>query len=339
MTHSTNNVPVISMAEIDRQAGRRLIDAACRQWGFFQVVDHGIDTRVIDQMRARMREFFNQPRADKLRLERTEFNPWGYYDKEFTKNVRDWKQIYDYGPGFMDDHDQRAEPRWPAALPEFRAAVETYYQACESLAGRLLTVVAHNLNADAGELLEDFRAGHTSFLRLNYYPVCPTPETPEGEAEPVDGYLGINRHTDAGALTLLLQDDQPGLQVYNRGKWHLVEPVAGAITINIGDIVQVWSNDQYRAALHRVLANASAERYSIPYFYNPRPETDYAPLPGTVNAKSPARYRPINWGEFRAARVAGDFDDIGEEVQISHYAITGNSEDREVRGEVRYGIR
>jgi isopenicillin N synthase-like dioxygenase len=322
------------MAKIYGKASGRLIDAACREWGFFQLVDHGIDTGVIDRMRAQMRAFFEQSRADKLRLERTELNPWGYYDKELTKNVRDWKQIYDFGPGFTDENGQRAEPRWPAALPEFRAAVESYARSCESLARRVLTVVAHNLKADADALLEDFGEGHTSFLRLNYYPVCPTPETPEGETEPVNGHLGLNRHTDAGALTLLLQDGQPGLQVLNRGRWHLVEPVAGAITINIGDIVQVWSNDQYKAALHRVLANPSEERFSIPYFFNPNVETDYAPLPGTLNGVCPARYRPINWGEFRSARVAGDYADLGEEVQISHYATPGRSQSKEFR----YGL-
>lgn len=298
-----------------------MIDSACREWGFFQVVDHGIDEAVISNLRSQMHAFFSQPRSLKERLERTQYNPWGYYDKELTKNVRDWKQLYDYGPGFMDAQGQWAGPRWPEAMPAFRSAVKAYYQACKGLAERILEVVAHNLNSDSDRLLEDFGAGHTSFLRLNYYPVCPNPEIPEGETEPVGGHLGLNRHTDAGALTLLLQDGQPGLQVANRGAWHLVEPVRGALTINIGDIVQVWSNDQYRAALHRVLANSNDERYSVPFFYNPRPETSYGPLPGTVNVRSPARYRPINWGEFRAARVAGDYADIGEEVQISHYAV------------------
>ena len=331
MTHSTKNVPVISMAEINHRACSRLIDTACREWGFFQVVDHGISDAVIADMRKQMRAFFSQPQKDKLRLERTRFNPWGYYDKELTRNARDWKQIYDFGPGFADRQGQWAGPRWPQTMPAFRAAVETYYQACEVLAERILRVVARNLNTDPGPLLAGFGVGHTSFLRLNYYPVCPTPEMPVGETEPVDGFLGLNRHTDSGALTLLLQDTQPGLQVFNRGTWRLVEPVADAITVNIGDIVQVWSNDQYKAALHRVLANPNDERYSIPFFYNPRPETDYAPLPGTVNANAPARYRPINWGEFRAARVAGDYADLGEEVQISHYAFPDSNAEMELR--------
>ena len=308
-----------------------MIDAACREWGFFQVVDHGIDLDVINEIRVQMRAFFGLPQALKQQLERTEYNPWGYYDKELTKNVRDWKQIYDYGPRFMDDQARWAEPRWPEGLPAFRDAVETYHEACETLAERILKVVASNINGDADSLLEGFGVGNTSFLRMNYYPVCPTPEIPAGAEEPTQGHLGLNRHTDSGALTLLLQDGQPGLQVFNRGAWHLVKPESGAITINIGDIVQVWSNDHYKAALHRVLANVTDERYSIPFFYNPRLQTNYAPLPGIVNERCPARYRAINWGNFRAQRVAGDYADVGEELQIGHYALSETSSGKEKR--------
>jgi isopenicillin N synthase-like dioxygenase len=134
------------------------------------------------------------------------------------------------------------------------------------------------------------------------------------------GYLGINHHTDAGALTLLLQDEQPGLEVFHDGAWKLVEPLPDALVVNIGDIVQVWSNDQYRAPLHRVLANADAERFSVPFFFNPAYSTVYAPLPSTVDTQRPPRYRPINWGEFRAHRAAGDYADAGEYHQISHYS-------------------
>ena len=81
----------------------------------------------------------------------------------------------------------------------------------------------------------------------------------------------------------------------------------------------MWSNDRYRAPLHRVIASASAPRYSAPYFYNPGYTKESAPLPGVCNADNPPRYRPIRWSEFRARRAAGDYSDQGEEVQISHY--------------------
>jgi isopenicillin N synthase-like dioxygenase len=81
----------------------------------------------------------------------------------------------------------------------------------------------------------------------------------------------------------------------------------------------VWSNDRYRAALHRVRASAGTERFSAPFFLNPSFEARYEPLPTMIDVEHPARYRAIPWGEFRMRRAAGDYADVGEEVQIHHY--------------------
>ena len=97
----------------------RAIDEACRDWGFFQVTGHGIDQSVLDEIFAMSRAFFAQPAADKRRILRDADNPWGFFDKELTKNRQDWKEIYDYGP---DGGDGRA-PRWPDGplRPRFEA--------------------------------------------------------------------------------------------------------------------------------------------------------------------------------------------------------------------------
>jgi isopenicillin N synthase-like dioxygenase len=311
----TQNIPVISIAELDEARTLEALDDACRHWGFFQVTDHGIDEGVIRALRSEMHAFFAQPPAFKREISRTAENPWGFFDRELTKNTLDWKEIYDYGPAYGSE----IHPQWPRAMPLFKHSVHAFYGACETLAFRLLEAVAVNLGMPRDHLSAYFRHGHTSFLRLNYYPPCPTPVRPAGLDTPKNGHLGLNQHTDAGALTLLLQDDQPGLEVFRYGQWHLVEPRRDALVINIGDIVQVWSNDRYRAAVHRVIANTEYERLSAPFFFNPAYETDYAPLPTTVDSKTPAHYRPINWGEFRTRRAAGDYADYGEEVQIYHY--------------------
>ncbi len=112
-----------------------------------------------------------------------------------------------------------------------------------------------------------------------------------------------------------------GLEVLRDGAWHGVAPRAGALVVNIGDIVQVWFNDRYRAAVHRAVTHAARDRYSAPFFFNPSYDARYAPLPATVDAQRPARYRPIAWREFRALRAAGDYADLGEEVQIHHYRL------------------
>jgi len=314
---SIENVPVIDITHLEREATLACLDAACREWGFFQIVSHGIDGAVIAALHRAVRAFFAEPLAAKRAIARTAANPWGFYDRELTKNTLDWKQIYDYGPA--DGEGDVIRPQWPRALTGFEPAVLAFYAGCERLAFRLLAALSSDLGMPPDHLSRSFLPVHTSFLRLNYYPVCPRPERPEGVTTPHTGHLGINHHTDAGALTLLLQDEQPGLEVLRDGRWHLVAPRSDALVVNIGDIVQVWSNDRYHAALHRVIASAEAERFSAPFFFNPTYAAHYAPLPSTVDAEHPPRYRPINWGEFRARRAAGDYADHGEEIQIGHY--------------------
>jgi len=305
------NVPVINIAELESPGSLAAIDRACREWGFFQVTGHGIDPPLLRSIFEVSREFFSQPTDAKRRILRDADNPWGYYDQELTKNRRDWKEIYDFGPADGD----KLKPRWPNGLfrLRFEPVVRAYYANCRSLARRLLSAIAVNLGVSPEYLASGFDYGHTSFLRLNYYPKYPLAEAGSGQP------FGVGEHTDSGALTLLLQDDQPGLEVNRDGRWHLVEPTPGALVINIGDIIQVWSNDEYRAALHRVVTNPASDRYSVPFFLSPSYATTYEPLPTTVTTLRPARYRQIRWREFRSLRAAGDYADLGEEIQISHY--------------------
>lgn len=310
-------IPVVDAAGLPHDpATLAEVDRALRQWGCFYLAGWagaGQPALVADLLRE-MRSFFALPAAAKRAVERTAENAWGYYDRELTKNVVDWKQIYDVGPA-----DGGHRPRWPSALPGFRGAVERYYAACEGLAHRVLAAISVCLGMPAGHLRRDFD-GHTSFLRMNYYPPCPSAARADAPTGSTDGRFGINHHTDAGAITLLLQDDRPGLQVWHEGAWVWVPPLPDTLTVNVGDIVQVWSNDRYPAALHRVIADPERERFSVPFFFNPAYRASYAPLPGACRDQ-PARYRPINWGEFRARRAAGDYADLGAEVQIADYRI------------------
>lgn len=321
-----NDIPVIDIQCLDEPDTLAALDGACRDWGFFQVVNHGIEPEVLTNLAGKMREFFGKPRDLKRTIERTRENPWGFFDEELTKNTRDWKEIFDYGPAEpAADGGASMTPQWPAFVPGFQAAVLDYYRACEILAFDLLGALARNLGVTPDTLNRSFRPHHTSFVRLNYYPVCPDPEQPAEVRPPERGHLGVNHHTDAGALTVLHQLDEPGLEVFRNGAWHEVALRPEAMVINIGDMVQVWSNDRYPAALHRVRANATHTRMSAPFFLNPAYEADCAPLPGMGNANHPPLYRAINWGEFRGLRAAGDYADQGEEVQISHY-LTGEAQ-------------
>ncbi|MEJ1963345.1 MAG: 2OG-Fe(II) oxygenase family protein [Gammaproteobacteria bacterium] len=314
---SADQVPTIDISDPEAPGTLRAIDAACREWGFFQAVGHGIDRQSIASLRQQMHAFFSQPLEAKRGILRTAGNPWGFYDRELTRHTPDWKQIYDVGPA----DGGVIVPQWPPSLPQFRPAIESYYDACNALALRILGSIALNLGGPARSLDASFRPEHTCFLRLNHYPRCPTPVRPTGLSVAAAGHLGVNQHTDAGAVTLLLQDEQPGLEVFHDGAWRLVEPREDALVVNIGDIVQVWSNDRYPAALHRAFVHPDVERFSVAFFLNPPYSAEYAPLPSTIDARHPARYRPINWGEFRSRRASGDYADAGEYAQISQYSL------------------
>ena len=143
-----------------------------------------------------------------------------------------------------------------------------------------------------------------------------------GKKSADSGNLGVHHHTDAGALTLLLQDDVGGLEVFHEDVWKPVPPVAGTMVVNIGDIVKVWSNDLYHAALHRVVASSRQDRYSVPYFYNPVYSASYQPLAEILGQEVEPHYSPINWGHFRHERQHGDYGDYGDEIQISDFSIS-----------------
>ncbi len=302
---------------------------AAEHFGFFHVTNHGISHDLIERVWAATTEFFAQPQADKRRLNRSRENTRGYYDRELTKNARDLKEVLDLAqvryPDLPDDHPSNVhavdgQNQWPD-LAGFRSTVVSYLDACNEVALWLLAAFCAGLGEHADTLRGAFGPGHTSFLRMNHYPLDDLLSGDEAAGVTGLGDMALHHHSDAGALTLLLQDDVGGLQVAHDGGWLDVEPTPGALVVNTGDMMQVWSNDRYQAALHRVLPRAGRERYSLPYFFNPSYDTSYSPLPGSILDGDRPHYRAINWGEFRQARADGDYADYGAEVQIADFAI------------------
>ena len=299
------DIPIIEMNDLSQNSTALFdLDQACRNWGFFQVTGHNIEPQLTLSVLEAARQFFALPPSQKNLLLRTQSNPWGFYDQELTKNKRDWKEIFDFGPN-SSLASRQEKSQWPESLPNFKKTMYSLYQAFHEIALEILSAISLNLGLEASQLLEEFGSDHTSFQRINYYPVC-TDTT---------NHLGISSHTDAGALTILLDDRNTGLEVFQNNRWYSIIPKPGTLLVNIGDILQVWSNDKYLAPVHRVQTNNLQERYSMPFFLNPSYATNYAPINGQP------KYKTINWGEFRARRSDGDYSDQGKEVQISDYRI------------------
>ena len=328
-TGAVRSLPIIDLASSYADVVDAVAEAAT-EFGFFQVINHGISDELIDLMWAQTKGFFAQPVEFKRALLRTKENSRGFYDRELTKRKRDLKQVFDLGhvpfPDMAEDdprnfHRVDGRNQWPE-LDGFRDTMLAWLDACEVLSLRLVGIFALALNEPVEELQRHFgRADHTSAMRLNHYPLGDVLTEDEAANETPLGDMALHHHSDAGALTVLMQDDVGGLQVEVDGAWIDVEPIEGGLVINTGDMMQVWSNDRFTAALHRVSPRVEAERYSIPYFFNPSYDCDYAPLPGSIANGDVAHYRSINWGDFRQGRADGDFADYGTEIQISQFRI------------------
>lgn len=159
----------------------------------------------------------------------------------------------------------------------------------KKLAKELMGLLSEGLGLETA-VLEKTTCLEGRVLVGHYYPSCPQP----------DLTVGINSHTDPGALTVLLQDEIGGLQIKDGDEWLDVKPVHGALVINIADVLQIMSNDEYRSVEHRVLANANPKpRVSIAVFYNASAREDlYGPFPELVSEEKPAVYRQFTYSDY-----------------------------------------
>ncbi|KAK9817991.1 hypothetical protein WJX72_005406 [[Myrmecia] bisecta] len=309
-------------AELSRQ-----IREACEQWGFFQLINHGVSPAYLQRQHEASGTFFSLPLDLKLQCKRSADNARGYFNDELTKQVLDLKEGFDFGhkphPELPDDHPHNRTldgcNRWPGGQDDFKAIMTEYYEEMARVSFRLLEIMCMGLGLPPTALHHFFQGAHTSFLRLNYYP----PVSAQQAQQQLK--LGINPHKDAGFLTVLVQDDVPGLQVYHDRQWHTVQPIPGAFVINVGDMCQVLTNDKFNAPLHRVVAPAGRERYSAPFFFNPAYAANHESLECCIDTDHPRAYRTLNWGDFRSKRFQGDYADVGEEVQIEHYRLSDPS--------------
>ncbi|KAK9275808.1 hypothetical protein L1049_023078 [Liquidambar formosana] len=181
--------------------------------------------------------------------------------------------------------------------------MEEFAAAMSKLARLLAGVLAENLGHRRGGF-EDSCDASTCFLRLNRYPACPVSAD----------IFGLVPHTDSDFLTILYQDQVGGLQLMKDSKWVAVKPNEDALIVNIGDLLQAWSNDVYKSVEHKVMPNRKGERYSIAYFLCP----SYDSFIGSC--REPSIYRKFTFGEYRR-QVQEDVKKLGHKVGLSPFLL------------------
>lgn len=323
-------VPIIDLRSIDDDALSE-IDAACRDHGFFLLIGHGLNDK-IDAVLKLAEAFFTAPRSFKNSLRKSEGDAFGYTDCEVTKKKRDIKENFDYhGQDPLENTlggnvktnlwpTQKAEELVEYGLSDFESTLKDFYAEQTRLADIVMQLVCRAMQADAEELADIFGDAHMSAARLNYYPSDdPVPESERATLAQL-GDLALGPHTDPNGITLLFQDSIGGLQARTRdGDWFDIQPVAHSFVVNIGDVMQAWSNDRYVAAQHRVKSvPKNTARISLPYFHMPKRGAIIKPI---VKNQAP-HYRAFIWDEFLNARLEDNSAVIErDDAQISDYRI------------------
>ncbi|CAI0395732.1 unnamed protein product [Linum tenue] len=265
-------IPVVDFSKVgngaspeERAATMALIAKHCEEWGFFQLVNHGISEELLERVKKVCTEFFKLEREQNFKQSPLFKSLSDLPDGQKLENV-DWEDVIT-----LLDHNE-----WPSKTLGFKETMAEYRAELRKLAGQVMEVMDENLGLPKGYIKNAFNSGgEEAFFgtKVNHYPPCPKPEMVNG----------LRAHTDAGGVIMLFQDDVVGgLEVLKDGEWFDVQPMRNSIVINTGDQVEVLSNGRYKSAWHRVQAKPDGNRMSIASFYNPSMKATIAPAPQLV---------------------------------------------------------
>ncbi|BAT92416.1 hypothetical protein LR48_Vigan05g144500 [Vigna angularis] len=294
------DIPLIDLGRlsVEREECMREIAEAAREWGFFQVVNHGIPQELLKSMQIDQKKVFYQPFVNKS-TQQAIFSTlsakayrWG---NPFATNLRQlsWSEalhFYVTDISKMDQHET------------LRSNLEGFATSMFSLAQSLSEILACKLNAKSNYFREHCWP-KSSFIRLNRYPPCP-----------ISKMHGLIPHCDTSFLTIVHQDHVGGLQLMKDGKWVAVKPNPHALVVNIGDLFQAWSNGVYKSIKHRVVAAESAERFSMAFFYCPLEEAVIK------SHMRPTVYRKFTFKEYKE-QTEKDIKQTGGKVGLSRFLL------------------
>lgn len=290
------------------------LDRVYSTLGFGLIVNHGIEPGLIDDLFAASRRFHALPRETKLAIEVNEHHRGFIKMASSTLVTSTVEQVRtpNQSESFMVMHELAPDHpdvvaglplagpnQWPAGVDGLREPIGRYVEAMRGLGLQLTRAIAVALGAAADTFLPAF-ADPVTFLRLLWYPPQP--------ADSPEDLMGAAPHTDYGFITLLAQDEHPGLQVRSpAGEWLDVPVVPGAFVMNSADILRRWSNGRWLSTPHRVVNRSGAERYSAPFFYDPHLSTVVEPLPSCVPPGTAPRFEPVHYGEYLMERLRKNY--------------------------------
>ncbi|PIA60411.1 hypothetical protein AQUCO_00300126v1 [Aquilegia coerulea] len=286
----SSDVPVIDLSSVcdGNEDEIKKLDCACADWGFFQIINHGIAEEVLHGMKNTAAEFFKLPLEEKNKYPPKDIQGYGQAQSFLTSKEQklDWEDVLML---FIYPLSYRKLDYWPTSPPELKDVIQTYSAEVHKVGERLLRVLSVMMGMDKDTLLEMHKEVMHA-LRVNYYPPCPMPER----------VLGVSAHSDSTSLTILMQDDDiTALQIRRDDGWLPIKPIPNALVVNIGDVIEIWSNGKYRSIEHRAITNKYKARTSFASFLTPTPDVELEPLDQMVNPLNPQKlYKKIKYYDY-----------------------------------------
>lgn len=244
------------------------------EWGMFFISNYDVSLDLLDSLEDMVKGFFSLPYEEKKE------SVGSYASIDNLGYGRSFVKSDDQRLDWIDRLAMRAAPKnstnglnvWPKKPSGFRQVVERYTESARKVCNELLQALAEALQLERLSFLQFFEPEESVInVRVNYYPPCPRP----------DLALGLTPHSDASALTLLVQfGDVHGLEVLKDSRWVRVNVPPQALLVNIGDLLEIMSNGRLKSMWHRVMTNKAVERFSVAVFYNPPLRAEIEPVQG-----------------------------------------------------------
>ncbi|XP_024982278.1 hyoscyamine 6-dioxygenase-like [Cynara cardunculus var. scolymus] len=290
-----NEIPVIDLQEnpnVDRSQIVQQILKASQEFGLFQVINHGVSAKMMEDIRVLYDEFFNMSIDDKL----------GVYSETFgtgctlytsgldyaKEDVHYWKDTLKHRSYPLEEHT----PSWPEKPVRYREEVGKYVVEVRKVAFKILDLIGEGLGLKEGHFI---KVSQEQAMAINYYPPCPDPSLA----------MGIGGHTDPNLITFL-QQDQYGLQIHKDGKWMGIDPIPNAFVVNLGYQLEIISNGKLKGVEHRGVTSSTAARTSIVTFFGPDPILPVVvePAKELVTSNTPQMFKSYQYNNFIADYLA-----------------------------------
>ncbi|CAK7351555.1 unnamed protein product [Dovyalis caffra] len=266
--------PVIDLSKLngeERKPTMEMINDACENWGFFELVNHGISHDLLDTVERLTKEHYRKCMEQRFK---EMVASKGLEAVQSEIDDLDWESTF-----FLRHLPESNLAEIPDLEDDYRKTMKEFATELEKLAEQLLDLLCENLGLEKGYLKKAFYGskGPTFGTKVSNYPPCPKP----------DLIKGLRAHTDAGGIILLFQDDKvSGLQLLKDGQWIDVPPMNHSIVINLGDQLEVITNGKYKSVMHRVIAQTDGTRMSIASFYNPGSDAVIYPASALVEKEA-----------------------------------------------------